>query len=114
MANRHLREHRHLHGLLDRNLDGPTPENHPELLVRELHVGKPGVGQKGEANPALPASVPPIRDVDMIAFTYRAIHVLAEYNPTKACPDLGLRGNLFELVHIHDDTPFARICANSL
>ncbi len=113
MANGHLRQVGHFHGLQDGDLDGPAPEDHPKLLVWEPHMGQPGVRQKRESDTASSASVSPIRNMDMIAFTHRAIHVLAKDNTPETGPDLGLRRNLVELVHIHDHTPFARICANS-
>jgi len=109
MTNRWLRQTRHLYGLFDGNLDGPTPQDHPELLIRELHVSQPGVRQERKPHTTFPTSISSIRSVDMITLAYGTIHVLTEDYTAQILAYLRIRWDLVELVHIHISY---MVCAN--
>ena len=88
------------HGLPDRDLGGPAPEDDPELHEWQLHVGEPGVGEDTEALATISAAIPILLGDDLPGPTPRTEHVLAKELTPEKLPNLRLRRYLIEWVHI--------------
>jgi len=91
-------------GLPDRDRAGPAPEEHPELLVRQLHVAEPGVREQRELSAAPEAAVTSLISHDLSRTAHGTKDALPEHDATDIFPYLSFRRNLVEMVHAFHDS----------